>query len=257
MKNTIDKYLIQQKQLRLYILDGKQIYTKVQKTALPKRAKNYLMDALNIAALLNTLTTTKQRTTFTFLSANKQNKLSVEIFSDHHITGNMTFTDDTDTFENGRLQSIISIDSQFGTSHTSHSLLESDNLYRAIEIYYRRSEQLATYFFPVSQDKVLLLQPLPFADAHNITEALTKISSIAQCPSLDIAQQVPQCFPDYQWLEQMTVSYHCMCSKELFLSLLFALTEEDHQKQETLEAQCPLCGKKYFFTPTEIQHYLQ
>lgn len=69
MKNQVKKYVIENKQIRIYLLKGTQIYTKVNELNLDNFSKEYFTDALNITALLNALDTSNQRTSFTFLSS--------------------------------------------------------------------------------------------------------------------------------------------------------------------------------------------
>ncbi|GBD79584.1 putative uncharacterized protein [Tetragenococcus halophilus subsp. halophilus] len=270
MKNQVKKYVIENKQIRIYLLKGTQIYTKVNELNLDNFSKEYFTDALNITALLNALDTSNQRTSFTFLSSQGMNKLSTESFSNHNITGTAEILDNNDTLKGGTLQSVTSSDEQLGTSHTSHSLLYFDDLFQNIEDYYTQSEQLPTYVFPLSSRKnpeniVLLIQPLPFANQKVITNVLDTTSSIKSAMAHDtfenVIDQLSSLFSNWTFLESVDIDYSCSCSKDMFLGLIFSLSREEldeiFSNNEVLEAHCPLCGKKYTFTSEEIAKYLQ
>ncbi len=270
MKNKVMKYLIENKQIRVYLLDGSQIYTKVSQLKLDDFSKEYFTDALNTTALLNALDTSERRTTFTFSSSHQMNKISTELFPDHSITGTVKMLDNNDPFQGGTLQSVISTDKQIGTSHTSHSLLDSNNLYRDIENYYTQSKQLPTYFFPLSNrdnpaNIVLLIQPLPFANQKIVKNVLDTVHSIKSTMLYSdfekVIKQLTPLFANWTFLESVEIDYSCNCSKDMFLGLIFSLTQEEldeiFSKDEVLEAHCPLCGKKYTFTAEEISKYLQ
>lgn len=141
---------------------------------------------------------------------------------------------------------------------------------KSIEDYYTQSEQLPTYVFPLSSRKnpeniVLLIQPLPFADQKIVKKVLATASSIKSTMPYDtfetVISQLSSLFSNWNFLESVAIDYSCSCTKDMFLGLIFSLSQEEldeiFSKDEVLEAHCPLCGKKYTFTPEEIAKYLQ
>ncbi|MGG5318935.1 Hsp33 family molecular chaperone HslO [Enterococcus sp. AZ072] len=270
MKNQVTKYLIENKQLRLYLLSGKQIYSTVKELSLVEADASQFIKALNITALVNVLTIGKQRISFTFSSKNKKNKLSTDSFSNHTITGTATLQERPTNFKKGTIQTISSLEGQFGSAHTSYSLMKTGDFYSDIEAYFADSEQTPTYFYPISTEEnaeniVLLLQPLPFAQDEVVLSSLEKIEVLRKGLGLATIETVESnlaiLFSDQQFLGHTSINYHCGCSKQMFLPLIFSLrkkeVEELATQKENLEAICPLCGKSYTFLPEDILFYLQ
>ncbi|MHA3224819.1 Hsp33 family molecular chaperone HslO [Globicatella sulfidifaciens] len=270
MKNTIKKYLIESKQIRIYILSGKQIYQEVEKLELNDYGKHLFKEALNITALSHSLNTGKQRMSFLFSSKNGDNKISTQSFSNNTITGIITLNDLESSFKNGTLQAISSIDNQIGGSHISYSMLDYGELYKDMEQYYFSSEQTPTYFIPISDEQnidniVLLIQPLPFTKEKIVSDVLQKIfihkKSMTYSSLVEIESSLPMIFSDCKFLEEINIEYSCGCSKEMFIGMIFTLSEDEIKniisKKETLDVSCSLCGKEYIFSHEDIASYLQ
>lgn len=270
MNNVIKKYLIENKQIRVYILSGKQIYQEIEKLELSNSHKNLFKEALNITALCHSLNIGKQRMSFVFSSKNKDGKISTQSFSNNTITGMITLNDSDTDFKNGTLQTISSINNQFGSSHISYSMLDYGNFYKDIEQYYLSSEQTPTYFIPMSDKQnskniVLLVQALPFAKeeiVHNVLQKIDIEKKLMTNFSLDeIEISLSRVLLNWEFLESINIAYSCGCSKEMFLGMIFSLSEDELKniisKKETLYVSCSLCGKEYAFSYDDIAFYLQ
>lgn len=270
MKNRVSKYLIKGKQVRIYILVGKQIQREIEKLSINEEAKNLFRTALNITALNYALNPNKERLSLTFYTKDQQNKITTQAFSNQTMTGMIRLNQPNLKFKEGTLQTITALSSKIGNAYTSYSPLSSGNLYQDMEDYYRFSEQTSTYFIPISNIKsgeniVLLVQGLPFTPAKIVLDVLaqlqTKKASWDVWEFAEVELGLAQLFTDWRFLEQLTIDYRCSCGKEMFLGLIFSLSPDEvatiNKKQENLSASCSLCGKSYRFTPGEIGTYLE
>ena len=269
MKNTITKYLVENKQIRIYILSGKQIYRDTQRLDINDYEKSLFRKALNITALSNAINPGTQRLTYTFLSKKRTSKISTESFSNNTITGIINLKESELTFKGGTLQTISALNSQYGGSHTSYSVLDYDNLYKDIEQYYCNSEQIPTYLFPLSDEHnseniVLLIQSLPFANEKIVAKVLKQVHSakndFKHATTKIVSEKLSSVLTDWKYLETINVEYSCGCSKEMLLGLIFSLSPEELDtiisKNEKLNVSCSLCGKKYEFSADDISNYL-
>lgn len=270
MNNKIKKYLIENKQVRLYLLSGKEIYEEIKTLNLSIKEKELFKIALNITSLINSLNAAKQRMSFTFSSENRDNKISTESFENNTITGTSKFSNTSQSFKKGRLQTITTLNAQYGGSHISYSLLESGDLYKDMENYYYKSEQTPTYFFPLSDSNnseniVILVQPLPFTNKTTITKILEKINlvknSMADFTVKEVEEALYFLFSDYVFLESTEIIYSCGCSKDMFLGIIFSLSQEEINNtisnNEEIEVVCSLCGEKYIFSSEDVLSYLR
>ncbi len=270
MENKIIKYLIENKQIRIYILSGEQIYHNVQKLDLNKISKQLFINALNITALSHSLNSGNQRVSFKFLSENKINTISTQSFSNNTITGIASLNETNTSFKNGTLQVISSLNNQLGNSYTSYSSLDHGELYKDIENYYFHSEQTPTYFIPLSKKDfskniILLIQPLPFTDRLVVSKVLRKIYDLKGfLNNLSISElkfKLSELFSNPFFLEEISIKYSCGCSKEMFLGMIHSLSKKEIQNvilnKEILTISCLLCGKIYDFSHSDIAFYMQ
>ena len=268
MKNIIKKYLIENKQIRMYLLSGKQIYQEIENFELDDYEKHLFKEALNITALSHSLNTGKQRISFRFCSKNKANKISTQSFSNNTITGMITLNDLETSFKKGTLQAISSINNQMGSPHVSYSMLDYGELYKNIEQHFLSSEQISTYFIPISDKQntnniVLLIQPLPFAKEKTVSNVLQKIytnkKTLSYSSFSEVESSFSLIFSDWEYLEEISIENSCSCSKEMFIGALFSLSEDEIKniilEKETLNASCSLCGKEYTFSHEDIASY--
>jgi len=268
--NLISKFLICNKQIRIYILQGSQIKQELKDKIGSNRKMKYMLEALNITALLASLNSDEQRFSLRFMSKDLKYKISTEGFSNKTITGLMTVDDEEHAFTGGSLQVIRSIDGQYGSSYTSFTSLETGDLFHDIGKYYKDSEQIPTCFIPINANEIyenftILIQELPFASEGIFEAAVEKtlqnkfdfdFSSTAS-----IQETVLKVYQDAMLLEVKEILYSCGCTKEMFLGLIFSLTKEEQEdimeQNINLEANCSICGKEYYFTPEEIVMYLK
>lgn len=269
MKNTIAKYLVENKQIRIYILSGKQIYRDTQDLDINDYEKSLFRKALNITALSNAINPGTQRLTYTFLSKKRTSKITTESFSNNTITGIIDLKESEPCFKGGTLQTISALNSKYGSSHTSYSVLDYSDLYKNIEQYYCNSEQIPTYLLPLSdeyssENVVLLVQSLPFTEKKTMTKVWKQINYIKKdlkyATAKIVSEKLSDVLLDWKYLESVNVEFSCGCSKEMFLGLIFSLSSEELNnivsKNEKLSASCSLCGKKYEFSADDISNYL-
>lgn len=260
MENKIDKYLAENKQIRIYILSGEQIYCDTEALKIDNNTKIILRKALNITAFENVINSKWQRISYVFLSKNGKSKLSTESFSNNTITGMISLDKDDSNFYGGTLKTIYVPDNQYDVSRTSNLLLNDENIYKNMEKFYDESEQTPTYLIPLLENQnniVCLVQPLPFADKNIINKVLNQINSIKS--KIENAEMIEELFSseinDLDYLETVNVKYSCGCSRDMFLKILRSLSGELDKnafEDEKIEVSCSMCGKKYVFNVWEI-----
>lgn len=262
MENIIDKYLVENKQIRIYILFGEQIYCDTEALKIDNNAKIILRKALNITAFENVINSKWQRVSYVFISKNGKSKLSTESFSNNTITGMISLDKDEPNFYGGTLKIIYVPENQYDISRTSNLLLEDENIYKNMEKFYDESEQTPTYLIPLLEDQnniVCLVQPLPFADKNIVNKILSQINSIkskiANIDNKKIIEILLSGLNDLEYLESANVKYSCGCSRDMFLKVLHSISGELDKKafnNGKIEVSCSMCGKKYVFNVEEI-----
>lgn len=268
--NLITKFLIYNKQIRVYILQGSQIKQHLDDKIASITQRKYLLEALNVTALLTSLNSDEQRFSLRFVSQDLKCKISTEGFSNKTITGFVTLEDAEHAFTGGRLQVIRSIDGQYGSSYTSFTTLDTGDLYRDMGKYYKDSEQIPTCFISIDSKEMyenitILIQELPFASKGIFKASVEKILQnkmhLNFSTNDSIHESVLELFEDVKFLEVTSVLYSCGCSKEMFIGIIFSLSKEDQEdildQKLILKASCSMCGKEYIFTPEEIEVYLK
>lgn len=268
--NTVLKYLTKNKQIRVYILYGKQIYNEVIKLNISDYQRNLFKRALNITALFNALDTGKERVSYVFQDKIGTSKITTNSFSNNTITAVFKFDKLEHNLKGGTLQTISTINIQYGGAHISYSELEYGDIYKDIEQYYLKSEQITTYIVPICEDTnsdniVILVQPLPFANNKYLENTLDEIKNLnikSTKYTIEMIEELfSKSFVDYNFLDKIIINYHCGCSKELFLGVIFTLSNKEKNsiiaRKESIHVSCPLCGKEYIFSYTDILNYMK
>ncbi|MCW6676677.1 Hsp33 family molecular chaperone HslO [Aerococcaceae bacterium NML180378] len=254
MKNYLTKYLIADKQVRLFVLKGNQIYQRVRQFYTNEQEAVLLTEALNISALINALNPDRPRTTFIFRSPSKLSKIKTESFANGAITGTIELSL-SDSFVNGTLQAIANANAPFGGAHYSYSQLQTGHLYADMQHFYALSEQIPTFFYPVStlhahDNMVILLQALPFTPVQTINHFRKIIQQLTvstnSLTSEEVEQQLLTNMIDVHYLEQIMITYTCHCSKQAFLDVVFNVYAEQIdtliRSNSQIEIICPLCN---------------
>lgn len=109
-----------------------------------------------------------------------------------------------------------------------------------------------------------LVQMLPFADpqtAETIERNISGIESVSRMVDSGMTPQdlIATVFAnlEYDLLDETDVGYVCTCSRERYGAALLSLGRKELEKLrregEPVETCCSFCGKKYVFSPQEIQ----
>lgn len=150
--------------------------------------------------------------------------------------------------------------------------LKSGEVAEDICTYYAESEQIPTICsLGVLVDKDgscraaggILIQLLPFADDETVTKLenntplMTNVSTLidsGMTPHDIIARALTNI--EYDEFDDFTASYKCTCKRENFLGAIASFSENEiidlFQSDDTIEACCRFCDKKYHFTRAQI-----
>lgn len=268
MKNSVMKFLVYDKQIRIYILNGVQILKETNNCNTVMTYRNDLRKALNVTALMTSLNNDKQRISLRFTALDNINVISTEGFSSKTITGYSNIKNRTD-FKKGSLQVIRSTENTYGNSYTSFTVLETGDFYTDISSFYTLSEQVRTKLIPInSSDKnnmIILVQALPFLDNPTFEKTIEILSSLEY--QLDFSSiessknELIKLFPNVKFLEVVDIPYSCSCSKEMFIGLVFSLGVDEIDSiivsNKVITTQCSMCGKEYSYTADELKDYFQ
>lgn len=127
--------------------------------------------------------------------------------------------------------------------------------------FYTQSEQIKTIFrtwFEKGVARGCLVQPLPFAGDERLKSVLERIDRAENYLVTEEWTALPSIvFPDAAIVEADDLRSGCICSKEWFCSALKTLETAELEKfieaGETMELACGICGKRYEFSPAELE----
>jgi molecular chaperone Hsp33 len=146
------------------------------------------------------------------------------------------------------------------------ALETEENLARAIEDYFARSEQLATrLWLGAGEERAagMLLQALPGetedADAWNRTVQLADTLSNQELLELPQREVLRRLFheEDVRVFEPEPVSFRCTCTRERIETVLRSLGYDEVQgiiaEQGRVSVDCEFCNQNYIFDPVDVE----
>ncbi len=146
------------------------------------------------------------------------------------------------------------------------ALETEENLARALEDYFARSEQLATRFWLGANNERaagMLLQALPGEsedeDAWNRTGQLADTISSQELLDLPQREVLRRLFheEDVRLFEPEPVSFRCTCTRERIETVLRSLGYDEVQsiiaEQGRVSVDCEFCNQNYLFDPVDVE----
>ena len=146
------------------------------------------------------------------------------------------------------------------------ALETEENLARALEDYFARSEQLATRLWlstGAERAAGMLLQALPGetddADAWNRTVQLADTLSNEELLELPQREVLRRLFyeEDVRVFEPEPVSFRCTCTRERIETVLRSLGYDEVQgiiaEQGRVSVDCEFCNQNYVFDPVDVE----
>jgi len=125
---------------------------------------------------------------------------------------------------------------------------EGRDVFRAVEKYYRQSEQRPARYFQFAEEDYVLISAQPDCDQKWL-ESLTDedIRSLDQTEQLSLLEE-----REYRW--------DCGCNQKRIFELLLPAMKNDAEElfagQESLRISCPRCGSRYMLTREAMEAYL-
>ncbi|HHT35966.1 MAG: Hsp33 family molecular chaperone HslO [Candidatus Wallacebacter cryptica] len=175
--------------------------------------------------------------------------------------------------DRGGLQVIKDL-GRYGKMFTGVTKMPYGNIVDDFSYYFEQSEQTTSMFYLSlifdDQDQITLsrgmfAQLMPGGSEEQmqkLTDAV-KVSSLFQPQTNfgEVFQEEPESISavfqaDLEVLSIEPIQFRCSCSKELLLSILSSLTEEEIQSYiesgEDIEVICNMCGEKHYIDPHEV-----
>jgi molecular chaperone Hsp33 len=166
----------------------------------------------------------------------------------------------------GTGQMMLTVANQGGDRYQGIVALEGEDLAEALERYFNHSEQLASRFWLVADEKHaagLFLQQLP--SSQDRQEAWQRIGMLAETVTRDELLKLPvqtllhRLFHEEQvrLFEPEPVAFRCTCSRERIGSSLRAMGRTELQailqEQGAIEVDCDFCNKHYRFDAIDTE----
>ena len=125
---------------------------------------------------------------------------------------------------------------------------EGRNVFRAVEKYYRQSEQRPARYFQFAEEDYVFVSAQPDCDLKWL-ESLTE----GDIRSLDRTEEL-------SLLESRSYRWDCGCSQRRIFELMVPAMKDNAEElfagQESLRISCPRCGARYKFTREAMEAYL-
>lgn len=268
MKNNLIKLLTVNKDIRIYIVDAKDVLRhnnfKDIKTDFAKQL--YMKIITNCCLLRGLLTDKSQRMSISLRFKLEGHSIHCEIDGDGNI--NCIFSSQLSNFT-GNLRELIGKGATLSITRgswldgmfTGTVELLNDSVDFFFTHFYSKSEQTKTIFRTWTENGTVrgcMIQTLPFATDNNLMQVVNDMYHYEAYFKTEDLQALPSLvFPYAKVIEEYRVQSECNCSKNMFFGMLMAMDtnelKESIQKNEGVELECGVCGKKYLFIQNDLE----
>lgn len=288
MTNQIIKTLVFDKNIRLYFTDNTKMLQEIMELSKIKDKACYLALAktVSIMSLLSVTLKNHQRISTVITLTNKIHK----IYADTDGAGNVRgYVNQALLNEHQQQNSNLSLPEFIGpkasirmmkgfemNQFTGITAMPYQNMDEDFAYYFKQSEQTDTMIqtnIKLNDDGSLLksygiyAQALPGAKEGALElvrkqfEAENLVPLLLNKNDAEVEKVLNQRFNLSKVIEHKPIQFSCHCSKEMFYGFLYSLSDEELQKaieeNTSIDTTCHICGRKYVFSPAEIQTVLQ
>jgi len=267
--DTLQRFLFENSNVRgIFIHLGNSYQTALSRYDYPPAVGQQLGQALAACALLGSTIKFEGSLIMQIQGSGPINMLVAQSNHQRHLRGLARWQEEElpdNPFGDGRL--VITIDNQANEERYQGIVgLADGKLNRAIEDYFKQSEQLQTRLW-LAADKQnvvgMLLQHLPGqeadADIWNRIETLGATiteTELLSLPSIEILQRLFH-EEDVRLFEAEPVSFRCSCSRDKIVSMIQSLgTDEAHDiltEQGKISVGCDFCNQQYEFDSVDVE----
>lgn len=276
MQATIIKFLSDDKQVRILVLDNTAIIQKMlERQPLKAAYAEALAACFSLSSILCGTLKDRQRLSIRLKTSTPYEWLHCDIQSNGDVRGYASDAIAANNRDAADLSSVIGAkgmirmtkDIGMGTVFTSTVDMPYRNIADDFAHFFKQSEQIDTvfrYFYLQQSSSVIysraaLIQELPFASSGALerrTTELDKQEELFRTAGQDFTAKITTAFCSMSIIEQHTVRLFCPCSKEALMPLLYALgaaeLEEIFAGKHTVEIACSLCGNKYVYSQQDM-----
>jgi molecular chaperone Hsp33 len=125
---------------------------------------------------------------------------------------------------------------------------EGKDIFRAVEHYYRQSEQRPARYFQVGEEEFVMICAQPNCDLLWLEQLDAK-----QIGSLHEKEEI-------QLLETRYYKWQCGCNQDRIYEILIPTMESDpnllFEGEETIRISCPRCGVRYLVTREALEAFM-
>jgi molecular chaperone Hsp33 len=273
MDNYIIKTLAYKKKVRILFMDNTYMAREIcDNKAMNKLLKTALLRTVSSASLISGTLKGTQRISIKVNASNRNYKIFADADSMGNVRGYIS-----DELLNASLDSTnnLSIEQLIGTKgyiqvmkdlgmnsmFTGITEMPYGNIVDDFSYYFKQSEQTISIFSlsivfdeknQIASSRGLFAQLLPGAPISLIDD-IKKVISENNKLFNGISYKL---FEDIEIIGVEPVQFFCGCSKDIFYPMLYSLNKhelvEAYKANKDIEIVCNVCGKKYSFTPDEI-----
>ena len=272
--DTLQRFLFENSHVRgIFIHLGNSYQTALNRYEYPTIVAEQLGQALVASALLSATIKFEGSLIMQTQSNGLINMLVAQCNHERHIRGlarwQAHLLPDQPSNPYGEGHMTITIDNKTDERYQGIVDLAGGSLARAIENYFKQSEQIQTHIWLAADEQQavgMLLQHLPGKepdqDIWNRIETLGTTLTREEMLSLSTEEVLHRLFheEEVRLFEDEPVSFRCSCSRDKVANMLRALgTDEVHdilKEEEKISVGCEFCNQQYEFDAVDAEELL-
>ncbi|RKN84992.1 Hsp33 family molecular chaperone HslO [Paenibacillus ginsengarvi] len=276
MQSTITKFLSDDKQVRIFVLDNTAMMQQLmQRQPLKAGYAEAFASCFSISSVLCGTLKERQRlsirlktsTPFEYFHCDIESNGDVRGYASDAITASNRTLDNLAGFIGDKGLIRMTKDIGMGSLFTSTVDMPYRNIVDDFSHFFSQSEQLDTTFrtfysgqgTSVLYSRVAFIQALPFTPVGVMKQWVKELDNneeLFRTTGTDFVQTIKLAINKASLVEEQTIRLFCHCSKETLMPLLYALgtteLENIFSEKNTVEIACNLCGQKYAYSPQDI-----
>lgn len=268
--DTLQSFIFENRSVRGEIIHLTQSFKAVVKDRnYPSSIQALLGEALASAAIICGLLKAKGRLTVQFQGTGDLQLLTASCTDEYHLRGLARYEQEidentlTNALQAGKLA--VTFQPENGKPYQGIVDIAHESISRAIETYFKQSEQLPSkLFIAVNENKVsaLFLQALPNADllSDDWQHAVTLAQTITPDELLSLENKIllHRLFneDDLRLFNKNPVSFQCTCTRARSENAIKLLGETDArqlaEEKTVVDVTCEFCNSRYNFDKVDI-----
>lgn len=280
MKATIVKFLSNDKQVRILVLDNTAMLQQIfHKQPLKGVYGEALATFFTMSSLLCGILKDGQRLSIRLKTSTPDEYFHCDVESNGDVRGYASDAIASRISPAAQLPELIgdkglirmAKDLGMGAMFTSTVDMPYRNIVDDFGHFFKQSEQLETrfrYFYheqsaQVHYSRAVLIQALPFAHADAIqywVQEIAEKKNLFQTTGAAFAHNPSALFQEAKLIEQRDIRLYCSCSRDTLLPLLYSLGMDELRSladaRQSVDISCNSCGQAYTYSHSDLAQLL-